>query len=109
MSIPSERTTIPSTGPPHRPHLARSPAFSVGRPCRSSSGCSCFPFSFGVILQVLGLDPVNIIDSLRRLLLGVWDMGFDAIRRLWRYLVLGAAIVVPVWLIIRLSRVTKGR
>src|SRR5262252_6204384 len=63
----------------------------------------------GVILQVLGLDPLNIIDSLRRLLLDVWDMGFDAIRRLWRYLVLGAAIVVPVWLIIRLSRVTRGR
>src|SRR6516164_2136389 len=63
----------------------------------------------GVILEVLGLDPLNIIDSLRRLLLRIWDMGFDAIRWLWRYLVLGAAIVVPVWLIIRLSRMTKGR
>ena len=31
----------------------------------------------GVILQVLGLDPWNIIDSLRRLVLRVWDMGFD--------------------------------
>jgi hypothetical protein len=34
----------------------------------------------------MGLDPLNIIDSLRRLLLRVWDMGFDAIRWLWRYL-----------------------
>ena len=34
----------------------------------------------GVILEVMGLDPWNILDSLRRLLMRVWDMGFDAIR-----------------------------
>jgi hypothetical protein len=63
----------------------------------------------GVILEVMGLDPWNIIDSLRRLLIRVWDMGFDAIRWLWRYLVLGACIVVPVWLVIRLSRMARRR
>ena len=63
----------------------------------------------GVILQVLGLDPWNIFDSLRRLVLHVWDMGFDALRWLWRYLLLGAVIVVPIWLIVRLMRVTQGR
>ena len=63
----------------------------------------------GVILEVLGLDPWNIIDSLRRLLLRIWDMGFDAVRWLWRYLLLGAALVVPIWLIIRLSHVIRGR
>jgi hypothetical protein len=63
----------------------------------------------GVILQVLGLDPWNIIDSLRRLVLRVWDMGFDAVRWVWRYLLLGAVVVVPIWLIVRLMRVTKGQ
>jgi len=63
----------------------------------------------GVILQVLGLDPWNIFDSLRRLALHVWDMGFDALRWLWRYLVLGAVIVVPIWLIVRLMRVAQDR
>jgi Domain of unknown function (DUF6460) len=63
----------------------------------------------GVILQVLGLDPWNIIDSLRRLVLRVWDMGFDAVRWLWRYLLLGAVVVVPIWLIVRLTRVAKSR
>ncbi|MGZ3352282.1 MAG: DUF6460 domain-containing protein, partial [Xanthobacteraceae bacterium] len=37
----------------------------------------------GVILEVLGLDPWNVIDSLRSLLLRIWDMGFDAVRWLW--------------------------
>src|SRR4029077_10112961 len=63
----------------------------------------------GVILQVLGLDPWNIFDSLRRLVLHVWDMGFDALRWLWRYLLLGAVIVVPIWLIVRLMRVAQDR
>ena len=63
----------------------------------------------GVILQVLGLDPWNIFDSLRRLVLRVWDMGFDALRWLWRYLLLGAVVVVLIWLIVRLMRVTQGR
>jgi hypothetical protein len=63
----------------------------------------------GVILEVLGLDPWNILDSLRRLIVRVWDMGFDAIRWVWRYLLLGAAIVIPIWLIVRLTRTTRGR
>src|SRR5678815_4763255 len=56
----------------------------------------------GVILEVLGLDPWNVIESLRSLLLRIWDMGFDAVRWLWRYLLLGAALVVPIWLVMRL-------
>jgi hypothetical protein len=63
----------------------------------------------GVILEVLGLDPWNVIDSLRRLVLRVWVMGFDAVRWLWRYLLLGAALVVPIWLVVRLMRLAKGR
>ncbi|HEY6996024.1 MAG TPA: DUF6460 domain-containing protein [Xanthobacteraceae bacterium] len=63
----------------------------------------------GVILEVLGLDPWNILDSLRRLVLHIWDMGFDAVLWLWRYLLLGAAVVVPIWLLVRLLRIARGR
>ena len=31
-------------------------------------------------------------------------MGFDAVRWLWRYFLLGAALVVPIWLLVRLTR-----
>jgi hypothetical protein len=62
----------------------------------------------GVILQVLGLDPWNIVDSLRRLVLQIWEMGFDVLRGLWRYLLLGAAVVVPIWLVVRLPRVAAS-
>jgi hypothetical protein len=63
----------------------------------------------GVVLQAIGLDPWNIIASLRHLFWWIWDMGFDAVRWLWRYLLLGAALVVPIWLIMRLMRLPGGR
>jgi hypothetical protein len=62
----------------------------------------------GVILKVLGLDPFNIIRSIEDLIRFAWDMGFDALLWLWRYFLLGAVIVVPIWLIVRLMRVPRG-
>ena len=63
----------------------------------------------GVILSALGFDPGNIFGSIERMVRAVWDMGFDAVRWLWRYFVLGAIIVIPIWLIVRLLRAPQGR
>jgi uncharacterized protein DUF6460 len=58
----------------------------------------------GVILSALGLDPLNIWRSLQNLLRQIWEMGFDAIWWLWRYFVLGAVLVLPIWLVVRLAK-----
>src|SRR6185295_7645639 len=63
----------------------------------------------GVVLAALGLDPWNIIESVQRLIRWVWDLGFDAVVRLWRYFLLGAAIVVPIWLIVRFAKAPRER
>jgi hypothetical protein len=63
----------------------------------------------GVILAAIGLDPWNIIESVRALIIHVWTMGFDVLRWLWRYFLLGAVIVVPIWLLVRLSKAPRGR
>lgn len=63
----------------------------------------------GVVLSALGLDPWNIVDSVRRLIRNIWDMGFDAIRWVWQYFLLGAVVVIPVWLILRLMRAPGRR
>jgi len=63
----------------------------------------------GVILSALGLDPFDIIQSVERLIRSIWNMGFDAFRWLWRYFLLGAVIVIPVWLIMRLVNAPRGR
>jgi hypothetical protein len=63
----------------------------------------------GVILSAVGLDPFDIVRSVERLIRSIWNMGFDAFRWLWRYFLLGAVIVIPIWIIIRLVNAPRGR
>lgn len=63
----------------------------------------------GVILSALGLDPWNIVQSVERLIRNVWNMGFDAVRWMWRYFLLGAVIVIPIWILMRLVNAPRGR
>ena len=63
----------------------------------------------GVVLTALGLDPFDIARSIERLIRQMWNMGFDAIRWLWRYFLLGAVIVIPVWVIMRMINAPRGR
>jgi hypothetical protein len=97
MSMPTER-------PMANDYLNR---FFGGPPLSVIFRLILLSILIGVILEVIGLDPWNIIESLKRLVLHIWDMGFDAVRWLWRYLLLGAAVVVPIWLVVRIMRVTK--
>ena len=61
----------------------------------------------GVVLSAVGFDPWNIIESVRRLFMSIWNLGFDAINWVWRYFLLGAVIVVPIWLITRIMSSPK--
>jgi hypothetical protein len=63
----------------------------------------------GVVLQALGLDPWDIVTSIRRLFHNLWEMGFDAVRWLWQYFLLGAVIVIPIWFIMRVVNAPRGR
>jgi len=63
----------------------------------------------GVILSALGLDPFDIVRSIERLIRNIWNMGFDAVRWVWRYFLLGAVIVIPIWLIVRLVNAPRGK
>jgi hypothetical protein len=58
----------------------------------------------GVVLAALGFSPFEIIDSLRRLVERIYDMGFAAVEKAFRYFLLGAVIVFPVWLVMRLLK-----
>ncbi|HEV7881381.1 DUF6460 domain-containing protein [Bradyrhizobium sp.] len=63
----------------------------------------------GVVLAAIGFDPWNIVASIRRLFNWIYELGFDAINGLWRYFLLGAVIVIPIWLISRLFGAPRGR
>ena len=61
----------------------------------------------GVILSAIGLDPFDIWRSIERLVRSIWNMGRDALDWAWRYFLLGAVIVVPIWILVRLAK--RGR
>ena len=63
----------------------------------------------GVVLAAIGFDPWNIIISIRLLFLRLWDLGFDAVNWLWRYFLLGAVIVVPLFVLSRLFSTPRSR
>jgi hypothetical protein len=56
----------------------------------------------GVVLSALGVRPQDLFTDLARIFRRLWEMGFDVFRWAWYYLLLGAAVVIPVWLGIRL-------
>ena len=67
----------------------------------------------GIVLAMLGLSPFDLIDTLRVAMLQVYHMGYGAIGWAFNYFLLGAVIVIPLWLIGRfwhvLSRGTGDR
>jgi hypothetical protein len=103
MSMPSQR-------PEERTRFANPlTRFFGGAPLAVIFRLVLLSVLIGVILQVLGLDPFNIMRSIQDLLRAIWNMGFDAVLWLWRYFLLGAVIVIPVWLIMRLMSAAKSR
>jgi len=65
----------------------------------------------GVVLAAIGFDPYNILRSIQLLFQRLWDLGFDAVNWVWRYFLLGAVIVIPIWFLSRLfgSGAPRGR
>jgi uncharacterized protein DUF6460 len=59
----------------------------------------------GVVLAALGFSPYDIIQNIRDLAVRIYDMGFAAIEKGVRYFLLGAVIVFPVWVVMRLLKV----
>jgi len=67
-------------------------------------------FIVGLVLATLEIHPFQIFSWLERLARRIWEMGFEAIERGFGYLVLGALIVVPAFLILRILRLGgRGR
>lgn len=62
----------------------------------------------GLIFSGLGIHPLDIVRNVQRLIEGIWNMGFAALQDLFGYFVLGAVVVIPIWLILRLSKMGRN-
>src|SRR6516162_1086766 len=99
---------LPAAPPASRPGdgLHR---FLGGSPLAVAFRLALLSILVGVVLAAIGFDPYNIIRSIQLLFQRIWDLGFDAINWLWRYFLLGAVIVIPIWFLSRLFGSPRGR
>lgn len=56
----------------------------------------------GFLMSVFGLYPDDILYAVRNFVLDIWHSGFAALGRVGDYLLLGAVIVIPIFIVIRL-------
>ena len=59
----------------------------------------------GVVLSFSGFNPYNLYDAIGRLVRWLSNLSLDAFQSVFRYLLLGALVVVPIWVIMRLFSV----
>ncbi|WP_157018674.1 DUF6460 domain-containing protein [Mesorhizobium xinjiangense] len=59
-------------------------------------------FLVGIVMSTFGWSPMDVFYGIRDFFIDIWRMGFSAIDRFLGYLLLGAAIVIPAFLILRL-------
>ena len=81
--------------------------FTGGSPLRTLVWLVVLSLVVGFVLETIGLDPFTfvrrLIGNFDRFVDWVLHLGVDAVTSLLRYLVWGAVIVVPVWLVLRIA------
>ncbi|MBK9083108.1 MAG: hypothetical protein IPL88_14015 [Rhizobiales bacterium] len=56
----------------------------------------------GALLVWLDIRPFDILRGVERFIARLWDLGFDAVREIASYMAMGAVVVVPIWLLMRI-------
>lgn len=61
----------------------------------------------GVIMSAFHWSPYDIIWAIRDFFLQLWNLGFSAINRFADYFLLGAAVVIPAFILLRIISYRK--
>lgn len=63
----------------------------------------------GALLMWLELRPVDVLRGVQRFFDRIYALGFDAVRVVIEYVVAGAVIVLPIWLVLRVLNLGGGK
>jgi hypothetical protein len=63
----------------------------------------------GIVMKALGIDLGNFFQRINELLRNIYDLGFGAIEWILEYMLLGALVVVPIWLIARVAGAARSK
>lgn len=59
-------------------------------------------FVVGLVIAVAGVDPLDLWRDLGGTIADVWHLFWDTAHWAVKYIVLGAVIVIPIWLVVTL-------
>jgi hypothetical protein len=63
----------------------------------------------GIVMKALGIDLGNFFQRINELLRNIYDLGFGAIEWVLEYMLLGALVVMPIWLIARIASASRSK
>lgn len=61
----------------------------------------------GVVMSAFHWSPYDILWAIRDFFLQLWNMGFSAVTRFADYFLLGAAVVIPAFILLRIISYRK--
>lgn len=109
---PRPRTVLPGASPREDEAMAPGGALENilgGSPINVFVRLMFVSLIVGALLMWLDIHPADILRGIGNFFEGLYDMGFGAVQMLAEYVLAGAAIVVPVWIVLRLMNLSGGR
>ncbi|MBR2688438.1 MAG: hypothetical protein IKE42_11330 [Aquamicrobium sp.] len=64
-------------------------------------------FLVGIVMSAFGWSPFDVLYGIRDFFIDLWNLGFRAVDRFVGYILLGAAIVIPAFILLRLASYRK--
>ncbi len=61
----------------------------------------------GALLAFLNITPFDLVNRVMRMIRSVFGLSFDALQDIGRWILYGAMIVVPIWLVVRLFKTAR--
>lgn len=61
----------------------------------------------GFVMKFFGIDPMDLFYGIRNFMLELWYRGFDALGQFGDMLIIGATVVIPVFILLRLLNMRK--
>jgi hypothetical protein len=64
-------------------------------------------FLVGLVMNAFGWSPMDVFYGIQKFFIDLWNLGFHAIDRFLGYILLGAAIVIPAFILLRIASYRK--
>lgn len=83
--------------------------FLGGSPANVAGRLFLVSLIVGALFMWLGVSPADLWRGVNDLFVRISRLGFDAVREVINYVLVGAAVVIPIWFVLRLLDMRNDR